>query len=343
MIIGPLRSLLLAGTFATAGAVPLAAQNDSLARATDTTRRAPVPRAGRDATLFDLLDGCRAQPVPSDSGGGPRIVISPLGQVLQLKGPINEGDSLRVVVLGHKDLLPRLVVTRTSSARVPGTVNVVGQPRTLAIAPRTPVDCSNGSWTLRDFAPGIGQFEVTVFWPTKKPEDRIGYTPQSLAKIGFPVHALYWGALSFGPIVTGLENPAYVARVSVSDTTIAYATRPGARIEYALFYSGFPSARDIETDREVQVDPVIGLVLSDIPNNLLLGLSVHVGYSFYGVFGAQGGLVRRLDDTSGLRLGARIHTLAASIPVDNRFEVSWFAGFGLDLRAAGKLFSLVSK
>lgn len=335
MITARLRFILLTSMFTTASAVPVAAQVTPRASAADS-----VPRAGQSPKLYSLLFSCSAPTIPPDSGGGPRIVVTPLGQVLDLRGPINEGDSVRVVVMGHETLLRRLVVARTSGTRVRGIVNVVGQPL-VRLAPDT---CRSARWTLRDFAAGKGEIEISVLWPTAKPDDNIGYTGQSLAKLGFPVNTLYGGALFFGPIVTGLENPDFVARANVTDTTIAYSGRPGARLEYALFFTNFwGGTRDVEADRRFRLDPLIGLVLNDVPNNLLLGLTAHAGYSFYVVGGAQFGLVRRLDASSNLQVGGRIHTLTASVPVNKRFGVGWFAGFGLDMRAVGRLFGLVSK
>jgi len=323
MTTASLRSLVLAGVFATAGAAPVTAQAQS---------------------LFGMLfDRCATRPVPPDSGTGPRIVISPAGQVLELKGPITEADSVRVVVVGNDTLLSRLLVTRTSSTRVPGAVNVAGQGDRVA----SEGQCKTAMWILRDFAPGIGEIEMRVAWPSGGTQDSTGYAVHSLAKIGFPVNTLYAGALFFGPIITTLANPAFGIRANAGDSmikTIEYATRPGARTEYALFYTPFWfSKRDIEVDRSSHFDPVIGLVLNDVPNNFLVGLTAHFGYTFYAVGGVQWGRVQRLDDSSPFGVGARIEGGAEAIPVNTRFAWGLFGGFGLDLRAVGRLFGLVSK
>ena len=145
MITARLRFILLTSMFTTASAVPVAAQVALRASAADS-----VPRAGQSPKLYNLLfsPSCRAPAIPPDSGGGPRIVVTPLGQVLDLRGPINEGDSVRVVVMGHDTLLRRLVVGRTSGTRVRGIVNVVGQPFDRP----APGACPSAQWTLRDFA-----------------------------------------------------------------------------------------------------------------------------------------------------------------------------------------------
>ena len=213
-----LRSLVLASVFATAGTAPVAAQTPERAPARDSVPRVRQAAASPLGRLSGwLFDSCRTQAQATISGNGPGIVVSSAGQMRELKGPINEGNSLQVVVMGHPTLLSLLVVARTSTTRVPGVVNVVA-PNTLL--PSSQLACTTAVWTLRDFAPGIGEIEISVAWPDTAAKDNTGYAVHSLAKIGFPVNKLYAGSLFFGPIITSLANPAFGVRVNGSDSTI---------------------------------------------------------------------------------------------------------------------------
>jgi len=298
-------------------------------------------------TLLSVLEDTSCVDSATDSipSGGPYMVVSRLGSVLAFAGTMTERDSLRVYVLGPESLLRRLTVARTSGTREQGTVNVLGQTAVASSRSR-PAVCRSAGWTLRHFAPGTGQIEISALWPNRK-DDGIGYTAQSLAKPAFPVTRLYRGALLLGVVGTALRDPEYGLRVSPSDTgykTIVYTARPGGRLLYALFYTHFwGSQRDIETDHCVRFDPAVGLVLNDVLNNALAGLAVHYGYSFYLIGGAHVGKVHGLDERPGLDVGDQIRTVAAAIPVDTRFRVSWFLGGGIDLRAASRLFGLLSK
>ena len=322
-----------------------------------TTPRPPPPEPTADGrTLFELS----TRPCPATLEASPydedanlaRILVSPLGNRLSLPPKsIDENDVIQVIVVADSALLPRLKVRRTSAFRTTGGIRIVGQDVDLTglrdslrrqAAEELP-PCGSLTVDLADFAPGKGQIEIAA----QKADGE-----EVLGTVDVGVNPLYTGAFSLGVIRTKLLDPAFGLRfngtdsiITVTEDNVQGIDSGDHRIEYALLYTPFVwGRRDLEKDTPFglnHLNPTIGLVLNDVADNFLAGVSADVLGSIYFTAGAHAGRVRQLDSRSGLSVGSAFDGPRTAIPTVKQWRTEFFLGVSVDVRAAVQLLRLV--
>ena len=278
-----------------------------------------------------------------------QVVVTPLGQVLLRPGNvIDEDDSLRVTLSGAVQLLPRLMVRRSSEFRVVSAVRIAGSdiqvqelPGMERHAAGQPPACSTRVVTLHDFAPGRGEVQISV--RTEEGEDELG-------KFEFSVNPLHTGAFSLGIVRSSLADPTFGLFFNGTDSVITERENPSRdaedpareegrlereRILYGVFYTPFFARLDLEKEKLV-IKPTIGFALNDISDNVFLGGTVLIQSSISLMAGVHWGRVTRLDPRSGLDVGSTFDGSTTAIPTVRRWRGDLFLGAGLDLRAAAQ-------
>jgi hypothetical protein len=310
----------------------------------DTTRRrtpADTTDLNANVTLGTLLSAdCRTELARYESSelyepdrDWAQFVVTPVGNVIHRPADlVDENDRVRVVVVGDQRLLPRLVVSRKSAFRMPGTINFVGQGTNLGFNFKGAAPCDSAAFVLGDFAPGQGQVQIAVVNPDG------GQT--NTGTFDFGVHTLYSGAFSLGAFRTQLRNPTFGVSAVGADTVLTQTEDGTPRLLYMLSYTHFIwGKRDILKSEPWyhHVNPMVGVVLSDIKNNGVAGVSIDLANGLYLQGGAHAARVTRLDPRSGLELGDRFTQPASTIPTVREWDVDWFVGVSVDVRAAAEL------
>jgi hypothetical protein len=272
------------------------------------------------------------------------VVVSPTGNILSpLPTHFDEDDDLAVIVVGDMRLLPLLTVRRTSEFRQVGNITILGQEVDLkpfmSRLQSQRAGCGVDTAHVSNFAPGRG--EVTIKTATG----------QTIGSFDLAVNHLYWGAFSMGVIRTPLLDPTFGLFFNGTDSVITVATdgvkgvdKDTHRILYTVLLTPFVwGRRDVEKPIAWyrHVNPSVGLVLNDVPNNFVAGLTVDLLSSFYLTVGAHAGKVRELDPRSGLTEGSPFAGPATAIPTLKRWHTKAFVGATVDLRAAAQLLRTV--
>ena len=283
-------------------------------------------------------------------GDRANFLVTPLGEVLERPGDvIDEDDAIVVTVSGAEQLLPRLMLRRSSEFRVTGGIRIIGSEIRIAELPGLrrqaagqPPACDVRTVELHDFAPGRGEVEISL---------RTDDGEESLAKVEFGVNPLYTGAFSFGIVRSALLDTRYGLAFNGTDSIITEtedpsrnADHPAAtdnrgrrqRVLYGVFYSHFFGRRDVEKDG-LLFRPTIGFALNGISDNVFVGASLIVHGTFTFMGGAHLGRVTRLDPQSGLSIGSTFAGPSAQIPTVRRWQTDVFIGVSLDVRAAAQL------
>ncbi len=319
------------------GTQPLTAP--AVAAAGDTIPTVVIP--GADVTLGELLTtNCRTELLRYDgaetyveSRNWAQFVVTPAGSVVYRPGDrVDENDRVRVVVVGDARLVPQLAVKRQSAFRTPGALNIVGQGSTLPFDFKAATGCDSTAFVLGDFAPGQGQVQISVI--------NADGSQTPVGSFDFGVHTLYSGVFALGAFRTELRDPTFGVTRSGGDTVLTQTGDGTPRVLYALTYTPFVwGRRDIEKESPwyQHLNPMVGVVLSDIRNNAVLGVSADLVNSIYLQAGVHAGRVSRLDPRSGLRLGDEFTRPADEIPTVTEWDADWFMGASLDLRAAVEL------
>ncbi len=84
-------------------------------------------------------------------------------------------------------------------------------------------------------------------------------------------------------------------------------------------------------------NPMVGVVLNDVANNALAGVSIELQPGIALNIGQHIARVNMLDTQSGAALGKPFANRAASVPTDRRWTSKPFYGVLVDVRAAGVL------
>lgn len=303
------------------------------------------------ATTISIDASCRnSVPLRPETGSGsafvPHFVVDFLGNVyLRPEWPIDDRDRVRVTVIAKQDALAQLRISRHSAFRSVGTLNILGSDidasKLIPHSDRGPVQLGCRTVTLGDFASGKGEVEIAFI-------DDKG-AAQVVGNFDFAVNPTYTGALSLGAIRTPLLDPDIGLAFNGTDTVITVKSdgiqgedKEAHRILYTVAYTYYMwGRRDIEKPRPFlqRINPMMGVVLNDIPNNFIAGATVDL---FDGVFlhaGAHAGKVRTLDPHSGLEIGDEYTGKETEVPIVRRWRTKFFVGVSVDLRAAVQLFT----
>lgn len=247
--------------------------------------------------------------------------------------PIDESDLLVVYVVGDPDVLETALVMRTSQARGVGQFRTVGDQVVGTIRrQRFSGECGVARAELADFDPGEGTFRIT----TTNPESRQSVT----ADVSVRVNPLYSGAFSFGPVLTALRDRDYVL---LADSTVSESVSGEADGLYVLAYTYFIGGPyDLEKADWVGVNPMIGISLQNPLESVFGGVSIDIARgAAYITAGLHGREVTRLAGRADLEAGRQLPEGLTAVPTREIWKVDFFAGLGIDLRAAIGLFGKV--
>ena len=317
------------------------------------TLEMPVVWAGEAAPQETTLWGgkaCRnmveARPMPGrESEWIPTFVVDALGNVLvRPRWPIDDRDLVQVQVLAPPTTLAQLRVARRSAFRSVGTINLVGGDINASGLIRygwteaQPLGCR--LFELTDFAGGKAVVEISAV------DEKA--TARTLGSFEFAVNPTFTGALSFGAIRTELLDPTIGLAFNGTDSVITAKTdgvegvdEKAHRILYGVFYTYYVwGRRDLDKPRPLheRVNPMMGVILNDVPNNFVGGATLDLADGVFVSIGAHAGKVRVLDPRSGFEFGDVFSGKAEDIPVVRRWRTKFFVGVAIDLRAASQLF-----
>lgn len=253
---------------------------------------------------------------------------------------VDENDMVEVWVVAHPALIPALKVRRTSAFRVPGVLSIVGQDATVpdafgrkSAAPGAAREkCADIKLRISDFQPGRG--EITLSAVTDKGDVSTG-------SVELGVNTLYAGAFALGAIRTELRDPTFGLVTNGTASVISEVQDSGLRTLYTLTYTPFLwGRRDLEKEPPLldlrRLNPMFGIVLSDIQNNAVLGLSYDLVSAVYLSGGVHFGRVLRLNPDAGYAVGDAFTGTSAEIPTTREWRQRPFLGVALDLRAASQ-------
>lgn len=281
-------------------------------------------------------------PMYSREGNRAQFLVTPTGNVLS--GPterMDEDDTVKVYVRAHPSLGPTLRVRRKSAFREVGGISIVGAGLEIPTAvferhaAGAPVECDLFPVTLADFAPGRGEVEIAAVTPEG---------PEVLGTFEFGVNHLYTGSFSLGPVRSWVEDRTFGLVARGSDSVIAVVEDESPRTHYVLAYTPFIwGRRDIEKPTRgwhERVNPMVAVVLNDIPDNAMVGLSIDFfNASMYLVGGVHARRVTELNSASGMREGSVFTGTSEQIPTERDTALGGFLGVMIDLRAAVQLLS----
>lgn len=272
-----------------------------------------------------------------------RFVVTASGNVIARPDEaVDENDTVNVVVIADKKLLPKLNVKRSSTIRTLGALNIVGADVSVSSfglkSKENP--CGHQEFALADFAPGKGEVTISVA------------ATQGATTTGtfeFTVSTLYSGAFSVGPMYTTLKDPSFGPVNKGAGNVVTETDRGSNRVIYTLMFTPFIwGKRDLEKDQLHsgfdwhRLNPMFGIVLNDVSNNAIVGVSYDLSSLVYLNLGAHFAKVKRLDPNSGLTVGGAFTGSGTAVPTQTQWKTGFFAGFSMDLRAAAKFFGLAS-
>lgn len=292
---------------------------------------------GDDLTLAELLSlPCQAivlEVTPSYDAAANRgeVVVDPLGNLLAPLPEdfeLDENDELGVWVVGATTLLPVLKVERTSAFRDATAVRILGGDQTAPLLERQSAPgCGRRRFSLRDFAPGQGQVTIS----------RLG-SSGSLTAIGtfsLQVNPLYHGMLTLGAARTDLVDPGFRLVSNGTETVIGLGDAGSDDLLYTLFYTPFVwGPRDVQKPLRwyQRLSPSLGVVVDDLADNALLGLSASLPGGFVLTGGTHFRRVTVLPADTGLTVGSPFAGTAEELPTATEWDDDVFYALSVDLR-----------
>jgi len=271
------------------------------------------------------------------------FVVTPTGQVyLRPRSPqvIDENDLIEVHVVGDAALLPRLKVTRTSAFRMPNQISILGDEVKVGVKEQSRVtpECDVRVVRLSDFAAGRGEVKIEALTGDD------GASP--IGAFEFGVNRLYTGAFGLGPVYTWVRDPRFGLVARGSDSLVSVREDRAPRVLYVLTYTHYIwGKRDVEKQYAnflQRICPMLGIVVNDVRNNAILGLSYDVlGSNLFVSSGVHIARVQSLNPDSDLKIGDTFKGTSQQIPVRTEWTANGFIGVTLDLRAAVKLFGSI--
>jgi hypothetical protein len=272
-----------------------------------------------------------------DFAGHPDFVLRPDGTVIE-RGTrrLNEGDDVHVIVYGHELLMPKLRVKRESAARVPKLTNIFGanvnfNATGLNLQALNKPQCKPESYVLADFAPGTGVIDISAITDQ-------GYV--STGKVDFVVRSLFTGAFSLGGMHTTVANPTYGYVFNGKDTVVTETGTRNGRLLYVIQYTPFIwGAQDLDVaGTKATIYPMVGLVLNDVPNNGIAGISLSFASRVSFSWGVHAARVTAIDPQSGLGLNSVYSTSrGTTVPTVRYWTIKPFYSVAIDLQAASDL------
>jgi hypothetical protein len=279
-----------------------------------------------------------------EAGNAATFIVTATGNVVARPPEIvDENDVVNVIVIVDHNLLGTLKVTRSSAIRTLGT-NFLGSSATVPSAFLKAGGCEAVRASLGDFNAGKG--EVTIAAQITQ-----GSTPGSTTTgtFEFNVDTLYSGAFSLGPMYTTVKSPTFGLVGKGSSNVVTETDKAADRVIVALVYTPYVWGRR-DPEKEYlhsifdyhRLNPMFGIVLNDVTNNAIVGLSYNLSSMIYLNMGAHFGKVKNIDPNSGLAVGSTFTGTGTSVPTQTQWKTGFFVGFSMDLTAAAKFFGLAS-
>lgn len=268
-----------------------------------------------------------------------KIILDPLGNILDQSSNFNfdENDNLEVYILGgSEDFLKTLKVERSSGARDPGIVRIIGDSQAAKINPATSFyenlnpKCSR-KYEIDNFAPGEGVINISKYDEPSKANVNLGSTK-------IRVNPLYSGMFTLGIVKTDLVERDY----TVENDVIIDKNTGKEDYMYALMYTPFIwGKRDLEKyiDWWKRINPTFGISFEDVADNVFVGISIDLPANVLITYGKHFGKVSSIASESGLSVG---DSFTGSIPESESWEDETFVAISFDIRAITKLFSAQS-
>ncbi len=305
------------------------------------------------ASVKDLLKtACTNVPnLPASSPNTVNMIASANGNVLRTDSPdgaITEADTVVVQVVVDANLVPFVQVTRTSSLRLGGGINILGSDVTIPAGflkkgtKQPAATCGVVKAILTGFAPGKGTIQISA---------QTGSDQVILGTIELAVHPLYTGMFSLGGAWGSVNDPSFsvvsngTMNANGTPNTVVTSTESGShRFVYVLFYTPFVwGGRDIQRSIPFwqHINPTVGLALNDPVNNAFFGLSIDLFNSIIFTGGGMVSHVAELDPSSNLMPGSPFSGTAGDLPITHSWKTGHFFAVSVDLRAAVQLIQVV--
>lgn len=292
------------------------------------------------------LSDCQGRGSYSDRNGDgeeratAEVYVDVLGNVLSKPAEsFDENDRLNVYVLGDPDLLQRLKVARTSDARDVTAVRIIGQGVTppsieqkqALTAPTCKMRLFEG---IDSFAPGKGVVTIS----------RVnGNAVEPIGTFDVNVAPLYSGIFTLGAARTEAVDPKFKLVANGADQVIAPGDASEKDTVYSIFYTPFIlGKRDLEKPFRLDkwyrhINPTIGLVLDDVSNNFMAGISIDLPRGIVITAGRHYRKVTVLSEESGLTVGSVFTGAPETIPTSKSWESEKFIAVSVDLRVMAQL------
>lgn len=301
----------------------------------DTAAAAAAADTSRDGASSPTLDDLLATECLGEVASTADFVVRPDGGVVgRPSRTLNEGDDVTVAVWGDARLLGRTKVTRKSDIRIVRVSNIlsgsVTLPKELTLNRQafTEAQCGVKEFPLGDFAPGRAQIEITVKGPANA---------QVTNTVDFNVNALYTGAFAIGATRTTVADPSFGKVFNGADTVVSATVEQGNRLLYVLTYTPFVwGQRDVTVAPRrpwERVNPLVGVVLNDIPDNGIAGVSIDLLNRIYFTYGVHAARVTALDPSAKVAVGGSFANRGTTVPTVKRWTFKPFYGVSIDLQA----------
>jgi hypothetical protein len=269
-----------------------------------------------------------------------RMYVDALGNVLARSSgySFDENDSLELYVLGDPDLLQRVRVARTSEIRDVTVIRNIGEgvqaPSIERQARAGAPTCGMRRFDIGDFAPGKGV--VTISRVRNDAVEPIGAFELNVAP-------LYSGIFSLGAISTEAVDPEFKLVTNGTDQVIAPGDASDDDLFYSIFYTPFLSGKR-DTEKPFagskwyrHFNPAFGLVLDDVSDHFLFGLSIDLPRGFVLTAGQHYRKVTVLSEESGYAIGSVFPGAADTIPTAESWEHEKFVSVSFDIRVMAQL------
>jgi len=267
------------------------------------------------------------------------FVVTPFGRVVKQNKPrITDRDRIEVSILANTELEPVLTLKEGSDLATPSVTNIYGADLPIfkntskaGGKPIAPVPCRQSAATpLGPFASPKGTVLI---------EAHVGIEEKQVGSFQFQVNPTYTGAFSLGGGLTTAFSPSFEKAFNGTDTVIvAHGDRH--RFLYIATYTHYlwkPRDLSFVKGLDPQIFPFVGVVLNDVTDNALAGVSLELQPGFALVFAQHIARVTVLDTSTGAALGGAFNNRAASVPTDKRWTSMPFYGVVVDARAVAGL------
>ena len=305
-------------------------------------------RVRADGAAGTILAGnpihpCRNRNYPTGDDHAVIVASGPGNVLYSTHREIDELDSVTVYVQSSRNVLSNLRIRRTSAMRGTTGFSIAGSGTQIPeFSGLVDYDAEEGCLethaVVKDFAPGAGTIGIEYL---QESGGQYRATPVSTLEI--PVVPMHHAGLSLGVINTGLQDPSY--QLVGTDSTVT-RTAGGRRTLYAVMLTPFVlGRRNVERSADEfwqHLSPTFGVVLNQIQNNALVGLTVDLPMGTYVTWGYHFGKVTALSP-GGPREGEKLKGTGRTLATHQPWRHQNFVSFTVDLRAAAALLTAATR